>query len=68
MRKWLGRSAYALIILAAWQFMEGRLAREKGRDPTWHYVAAGVIFGCGAAAMRERYRPEDPQDPGDPSS
>ena len=56
MRKWLGRIAFALIILAAWQFMEGRAARERGGDPTWHYVAAAVLFGVGAAGMRERYR------------
>jgi len=59
MRKWLGRFAFALIILAAWQFMEGRAARDKGGDPTRHYIAAAILAGVGAAGMRERHRPQD---------
>jgi hypothetical protein len=58
MRKWLARLAFSFIILAAWQFWEGRKARERGRDPTWHYVSAAVLLGAGMAGMRERHRPQ----------
>jgi hypothetical protein len=58
MRKWLGRIAFALIILAAWQFMEGRAARVRGGDTTWPYGAAAIHAGVGAAGMRERHRPD----------
>ncbi len=60
MRRWFGRIAFALLVLAAWQFMEGRAARERGGDPTWHYVGAAILFGVGLAGVRERHRPDPP--------
>ena len=57
MRRWFGRIAFAFLALAVWQFMEGRAARERAGDPTWHYVAAAVLLGVGLAGVRERHRP-----------
>jgi len=58
MRKWLARLAFSFIILAAWQFWEGGKARQRGANPTVHYVVAAILLGAGMAGVRERHRPQ----------
>ncbi len=52
MRKWLARLTFSVIILAAVFVWEAR----RAQDPTWHYIAAGMLVGLAIAGIRERHR------------
>jgi hypothetical protein len=55
-RRWLGRLAFSLIVLAAVLAWSGQKAAERGESPAIYYAAAAALGAAGILGLRERHQ------------